>query len=486
MSALSAVPNQPAQGDEVPPEIVKRVEAMAKDRARLEPVWKSNRANAAGHQWLKYSRADRRLVLDPRDIEGGRERTTVNLLSQYLNAALGQLEGADERKDLQFRREDLPSEDFAKAANDATAFGWEAEWEAARQLARVKRRIVVDGTAAIRCYFDPTVGRDLGQVPVGDGQPIMRLSMGQDGMASQEMIPTAPGKPILDAEQARTYVAQRQAAGARVQFKQMKEGRIRWRPGSVFNTLVPQGIEDEDEFPFEAWEEAVAIENLLALYGSKAEGLQAESLSATETLGSREQLGDSLGSEDTSQPAGKLEGYAKVITYFERPTRDHPKGRVVTYAGRKLLNVQEQLPYRTPSGEYHSGIVYFHWNRVEGRFFGIGLVEPGKKIQRLYNRACQEEQVIAECSKPYVLAEEDNEITVPRVSMQVVKYRKGLNPPQPVQGIGPPNWLAAYKETRLTLIFWTPVGSGPPKGFTRSPLEGPARRRRCATSPGRW
>ena len=74
--------------------IKKRIEQAKRDRSRLEPVWHSNRAYAAGKYWLKWSRADRRLRLDPRD-EAKAERMSIDILTQNLWTALGQLAGAE-------------------------------------------------------------------------------------------------------------------------------------------------------------------------------------------------------------------------------------------------------------------------------------------------------------------------------------------------------------------------------------------------------
>src|SRR5262245_26275035 len=129
------------------------VRAGLRDRAQYEARWRSNRAFGAGHHWLKAARSDRRLYLDKKDVEGGRERVTVDILTQRIQTGLGQLSGLEERPQLLFRREDLPSEDFTQVANDGLQYGWDSEWDAKRQIRRVKRRILIDGTAAVQCYF---------------------------------------------------------------------------------------------------------------------------------------------------------------------------------------------------------------------------------------------------------------------------------------------------------------------------------------------
>src|SRR6266542_5404612 len=306
----------PSPAKELLKPIQEKVEQGKRDRARFEAVWLSNRAFAAGKHWLRPTRGDRRLVLDKRDVENGKQRVTVDLLSQYLNTALGQMTGAEERPQLLFRRDDLPAEDFTSTANSALQYGWDSEWEALRQIERIKRRLLVDGTSALQCVFDPTIGRELGYVPVRDGQP------------------------ILDGEEARAHVAELAMAGQTAQYKLMNEGRICWRPRSVFNIVVPPGLEDESEFPWEAIITAVPIDYLIQRYGDVAKGVKSEPLAALEVIGMKGAAESGLGfgteEEDYGAP-GKLEGHAALIEFYERPTSKKPKGQVVTYAQNVLL-----------------------------------------------------------------------------------------------------------------------------------------------------
>lgn len=395
--------------------IQKRVDQGKRDRGRIEPVWHANRAYAAGKYWLRWSRADRRLKLDPRDVQHGLERTTIDILTTKLWTAIGQLAGVEERRQLLFRREDIPSEDFTKAANDALAYGWDNEWHAPEKLATIKRLLVVDGTAAVQCYFDPTAGPELGEMPVKDGQP------------------------IYDGEQARAYMAESMANGGRPPMQNLNQGRICWKVRSCFQTIVPPGIEDEENFPWEAIVEAVEIDKLVQRYGSKANGLQEEPLAMLEQIGLKDSIESGFGADPEGDPGvpGKLDKHVALVTYFERPSSKYAKGRVVTYAGNRLLEQTNELPYKRPNGDYSSGIVYFHYWRVAGRFWGRALIEPGKGIQRTYNKRAQQEQLTIDRGQPYIFAEETQEVKKTETPLEIVTYEQGasVQAPVPVPGV---------------------------------------------------
>lgn len=463
-----------------------KVKQGMEDRRRFEPVWHSNRAFAAGKQWLKTSRSDRRLYLDKNDVIGGRQRVTVDVLTQYVQTGLGQLAGIEERPNVTFRREDQPSEDFGKVANDGLQYGWDSEWKARRQLSRTKRRIIVDGTAAIQCLFDPTVGRPLGDVPLGDGMPIpMETPEG----APRE-IPTQMGRPLLDPTHARAYVAHRQSVGQTVAFKSLNEGRISWLPRSVFNIVVPPGLEDEDEFPWVAIVSAASIESLILRYGEKARVLVEEPLAALEAMGLKDTQSGLGGEEEEWGSPGKLKGHVALVQWYGMPDSRFPQGRVVTYAKNTLLDVQDRLPYRKPNGDWAAGIAFFHYWRVEGRFWGRALIEPGKGIQRAYNKRCQQEQLTIDRAQPKILTD-DVQRGVKSESgepMEVIRYRAGTNITYH-QGMGPGEWIWKSKEgliedlERAMGIHGVSTGDEPSRQTTYAELALRAEKDRTKTDP---
>lgn len=396
--------------------IREKIDKARSDRRRFEPTVLSNRAFGAGKPWLQWSRSDRRLRLNPKDVAYGQERHSADLLTQNLWTALGQLSGADDRQDLQFRREDVPSEDFAAVANKAMKYGWEVEWRAPRVFANIKRKLVIDGMAAVQCYFDPSVGKELGEVPVRDGQP------------------------ILDGEDARGYVAGLAEIGLTAEYRMLNEGRICWKPRSFFELLWPPGIEDEEDFPWEAVIHAVPLDKLVERYGDVARQVKPEPLTVMEQLGMKDGVDLAFGTDPEGDPGtpGKLEDHAALIEFYERPTRKFPRGRRLDFAQEVLLDMDDKLPYRTPRGDWRSGIVYFHYWRVEGRFHGRALIEGGKGIQRTYNKRLQQEHLTIDRAQPFVMVDEftdEDAIKKTPEPMEIVRLgNPAARPPQIVQG----------------------------------------------------
>ncbi len=398
-----------------------RIEQARRDRKRFEPNWLQSLAFASGKHWLKWSRTDRRLVLP--NLPSDRERYTVDELSQYRYSALGELSQDEDRPELQFRKDDLRQQEYAKQANDALAYGWDNEWDGDRVLNDLRLKLIDLGTAAVRCRFDPTVG------PV------------------KANVPHHQGRPVLNPVDAYTLVDQ----GTTLAFRDIHEGRIRWEVASPFNLLVPPGIEHDRDFPWEIWERPVPTDKLKEEYGDKAASLKTDdSLGMVNTMGARE-LGDLRTGDpeqDTMSP-GKLEGHVRVYTCYERPTRKHPKGQMVVLAGDGFtpLSITDELPYQKPDGTYSSGITYFHYQRVTGRFWARSLIDPAKDPQRMINKRRSQIAETIDRGQPKVFAEEGSLPQMDGRPAAYIRVKPGSPLPQVHPGIQPGPWMQQDVES---------------------------------------
>src|SRR6266540_1565017 len=140
--------------------------------------------------------------------------------------------------------------------------------------------------------------------------------------------------------------------------------RCRWDP-----TLVPAGVTHERHFPWEAVIAPTLLSKVKEEYGKVAEELRAD-----------EDISSSLGTVAPTQSQQGLKGFVWLILFYERPTAQHPKGRVFHFAGNglKFLRLDDKLPYQGPDLSYRSGITYLHYQRVTGRFWSRGLVDALK------------------------------------------------------------------------------------------------------------
>ena len=94
------------------------------------------------------------------------------------------------------------------------------------------------------------------------------------------------------------------------------------------------------------------------------------------------------GIREAPAAASKPKDHVLVSIGYEMPTSDFPRGREVHWAshGSVILEIQDRLPYEL-KGRPHHGMTFFHYHRVPGRFFSVGVVEPLVGPQRQKNRA---------------------------------------------------------------------------------------------------
>ncbi len=378
-----------------------------KARLPFEAPWQQNLAFAAGNPHLKYDRAERKLYLP--DLAKGEERTSADKIMQYRNTALGELTGDDDRPELQFAQDDLPSEEYAKTANFAVEYGWECEWFADQRLEDMKRTIIDLGTAAIRTRWDPTAG------PIKVG------------------VPHKDGKPIFDMEEAHAYVAEQQAQGLQAEFRDIHEGRTVLDVLTPLHLLVPPGIPNEENFPWEivVWPEQ--IEKLKEQYGAKAAGLVEDT-----DIASVFALGATGDTTDIDAQQGKLKDHVWAYACYRRPGGKYPKGQQVILASNSfhVLEVRDELSYKGPDGTHRSGVTYFHWWRITGRFLGKALLDGLKDPQRSINRRITQKNEIIDRGMPYGVAEEGS--IPPRTGkpMEMLYVKKGSPKPDMHEGIG--------------------------------------------------
>lgn len=390
---------------------MERIQEAKKARAPFEPPWRMNLAFAAGNPHLKWDPTERKLFLP--DLAKGEERTSADKIMQYRNTALGELTGDDDRPELQFAQDDLPSEEYARTANFAVEYGWECEWASDQRMEDLKRTIIDLGTGAIRTRWDPTAG------PIKVG------------------VPHRDGKPIFDMEEARAYVAEQQAQGLQAEFRDIHEGRTVWDVLTPLHLLVPPAIPNEEKFPWEivVWPEQ--IEKLKEEFGSKANGLVEDTdISSVFALGAG--TSEDAGAAEIDAEQGKLKDHVWTYACYERPCRKYPKGRVVVLASNsfRVLDIRDELSYKGPDETHRSGVTYFHWWRITGRFWGKALLDGLKDPQRSINRRVTQKNEIIDRGMPFVIEEEGSINPRQGKPLERVTVKKGSAKPEFHEGIG--------------------------------------------------
>lgn len=127
------------------------------------------------------------------------------------------------------------------------------------------------------------------------------------------------------------------------------------------------------------------------------------------------------------------EGCQKVITYFEKPTKKYPQGRMVVVIGEKLVYYGV-----LPCGEYP--IREFKAKERPGLFYGVSAIESLIPLQRAYNDL---QNKILDYSSAVVNAA----VIAPTGSLDVdrIEYLGGINPGDLVEynpQFGKPEYMA--------------------------------------------
>jgi hypothetical protein len=339
--------------------------------------------------------------------------------------------------------DDQSAEDFQTAVNRAIGFGWDHQWDGDGVLAETDRLTMDLGTSAVRCRFDPSQGKvAYKDVPHLNGQPVPR-----------EQAYEAASAAML-------------GSGPRPEYKDVPEGRICWQPYSAFGLLPPTGVAHERYFPFDCLVEPMQLAQIKARYPGVADDLT-EDGDISSTLGQAIVGAPGAGAD---RAKNRLRGHVWFFTYFQRPGPQAPQGRVFRFAGNKLklLDVTEGLPYKDANGDPCSGVVYFHWQRVTGRFFSRSLIEALKDVQRAKNKRATQRNEIIERGMPAYFAQRGS--TAERKTGAIME-RIDLEPGEPAPtifpGFGPGDWMYREDEqldkeaTRSTGITAPTLGENP-------------------------
>lgn len=416
--AIEAEDGQLVDAEEATAKVRQAISDAREDRKQYEPTWHSNLAFAAGKFWLEWHRNLRRLTL-PQELEG-KELYTADVITEYRTTALGELSSEDDRPELLLIRDDAVAEDFQEQLNKAIGWGWDHEWRADEVLSEADRIVVDLGTSAIRPRWDATYG------------PVV-----------SDSVPFYDGRPVTDEAQARDLFAE----GPRpdVEMRPVHQGRHTWEALSPFNLIVPPGIPHERDFPWECVVRPVLLDSVKAEYGPPASSLKEDS-DIGSTLGSDTQGLSALGgSSDNDGRKGRLRGHVWLFTYYERPCPKYPDGRTIIFGGNamKPLRVESRLPYSDATGAGTSGIAYFHWWRVTGRFWSRALVEAMKDPQRTVNKRRTQVNEIIDRGMPAVFVERNSKAKMRQGSpVELIEIGPQERAPQVFEGIRPGEWLS--------------------------------------------
>jgi hypothetical protein len=442
---LESGQRQPA--DQLLERWVKRRDQARKNRRGYEKEWMESQHFAAGKQWLRYIPHSHRVLEKPRT--EGRAMRTVDVLGQYGATIIGKLASDDFRPNLLLLQDDREAELYADQLNHAFGWGWEEEWHGDRKLMQILRILWVLGTGAVRCRVERT-GKPVGEMPHRNGQP------------------------ILDPEEAHAYVADRQMRGQSAGIKTLREARVCWDVLSAWNLLPPPGVEDPHLFPWEIIVRPVPMDELETLYGSKTSGVKPDTLEELALVGLSGGQ-EPAGSASPSVASG-LTDHVLVYTGYCKPTAKYPHGEKIVFAGDDpvLLDYERTLPYQDEPWGPRSGITYYRYGIVTGRFFGRAGIEPGKDPQKLRNKRVSQIDEHIDRGQAKVYLEEPLQSKPEGLVMEEVILGRGNQRPVIDPGIPVGPWMV--DDVRLqdeniekaVGLHQVSMGSAPPGVFPYS------------------
>lgn len=408
-----------------------RISRAKEARRPYERIWLSNLAFAAGQHWLVWDDRSTRMrhIAEMDGSYSDRTLYTADRIREYLQAQLGELNSDDDRPDLITAQEGDNAEAIARELNDAVGHAWRFEAKADQILERARRGCLTLGVNAIRARFDASKG------PLTDHQPT-----GQDGKAITD-------NTALDMlEQHGTL-----PDGSLPKFTQVREGHSVLESYTAFQILTPPGLTHEDDFPWEILVRPVLVEDLKDEYGAAAEALKEDTdIASAAGLSTGQAAG---GQPAQSTPGGvdnsRVRDHCWLYTCFRKPCRSYPKGQTVVLASNQylLLDEQDELPYEDAAKNPHSGVVYYHWWRLDDRFWSRSFIEPLKDPQRAINEQETINIEIIKAGTPKVFVKKGDLPEKPvGLPMEIVEMEETAEEPHFFNGTGPGTWMAASIE----------------------------------------
>ena len=367
-----------------------------------------NRMFAAGKQHLQLNERDGRIL--ERRTKNGVELLTSNFLDQYILTVIGRLSANDYKPNFHVAQDENDAYvDITRMINQGFSWGWDNEWNGDRKVLDLLRYLAIDGTIAVRTRYDRRYGEIIGDVPYKDGTP------------------------ILDKDEAAKYVAEKAGKGEIAEIRTMREGKICWEIITADNMLPPPGVNDPLEFPWEIIRRPVSVAEIKNRYGSLAEDVLEEEI---------DNPGSITAGYNNDGKASQLKGMAMLYTGYAKPNQEHKNGQTVVFTENALLDVRGSLPLKDHPKGPRSGVHYFRWQVLPGRFMGKAFIENGIGPQKIYNKRHTQINAIIDRNMPKVYMEE-NSLARPKTGepMEIIELRPGSPLPKTEQGVQPGAWM---------------------------------------------
>lgn len=213
-------------------------------------------------------------------------------------------------------------------------------------------------------------------------------------------------------------------------------------PYEIFpESIFKQGVDNQRSI---ITEQVKTIDDIYDLFGIKVDGVSIDTFALTPLP-----VSGGYGFEGTVNTLGtrQVENSQKVVTWFEKPNRKHPRGLLIIIIGEEHLVYYGDLPYDSVT------LKQVVCTEVAGQFFGKSKIEELIPLQRAYN-GCKNR--IHEYIKRIVIQgwmAEEGAIDIDDYEENgaapggITTYKVGNNPPTPVKNADLPSELINECET---------------------------------------
>lgn len=192
---------------------------------------------------------------------------------------------------------------------------------------------------------------------------------------------------------------------------------------------------DMDEVHSLIHAKAYPIEELERLYGVKVKG---EDVSVMDTQSCRTGGGLGYGSISQRIYSSLKKNHAMLIERYERPSEEHPDGRLTIVAGDVLV-YDGALPYvNAPDEQRDLPFVRQIALETPASFFGSSVIDRLIPVQRAYNAVKNRKHEFLNRITMGIMTVEDGSVNVDHLEEEglapgkVIVYRRGANPPSVV------------------------------------------------------
>lgn len=372
--------------DDIVSDIMSKLEKRKGDRRTFELQWQLNANFLIGNQYCEINPMTGTVENYERDMLKS-EHGIFNRIAPLIQTRIANIKKVDYAMTVRPRSGDM--DDYEKAAVSTKVLRYlqsESGWD--RRKDTLIDWLELTGTAFVLSYWDTTKGR---QIAVTDG-----VQIGEDG----QEIPFS--RAVYEGDVEYGLLNCYEVYPESVYKSDMKDQR---------SVIVDQ---------------ILSLDDIYDIYGHKCDSESCERYILTPIPGSG---GYGYEAATMAVKTERCEDSAHVITYFEKPGREHPNGVTATIIGKELIYYGDLPIPEIP-------IISIKCVSVPGQFFGKSIIQDLIPLQRAYN-GCKNKlhEYIQTVAANATLIEEgsvDNVDELIRDGIapnQVIVYRKNARTP---------------------------------------------------------